>query len=101
MRRTTQDVLVCYDINTTTKEGERRLRAICRSCKNFGQRVQYSVYAVRVTPAQLEGLIEGLRGIIDEAQDSLHLYVLPGGRDACLQSYGKSEYVDFDAPLIL
>jgi CRISPR-associated protein Cas2 len=95
------EALVCYDIDTTTKAGQRRLRAICRACKDFGQRVQYSVYAVAVTRAQLEALIARLRGIIDETQDSLHVYVLPGGREACLRSYGCDRYTDFDAPLIL
>ena len=36
-------VLVAYDVNTTTPEGERRLRRVAQVCLNFGQRVQKSV----------------------------------------------------------
>ena len=95
------DVLVCYDVDTTTRAGRRRLRALCRACKNYGQRVQYSVYAVTVTRAQLEALEAGLVGLIDPGQDNLQLYVLPGGRETCLRAHGVQRFTNFDAPLIL
>lgn len=95
------DVLVCYDVDTTTKAGERRLRAVGRMCKNYGQRVQYSIFACRVTPSQFEALEARLLEIMDLATDNLHLYTLPGGREACLRRHGVSRYTDFDAPLIL
>lgn len=95
------DVLVTYDVNTTTQAGRRRLRRACRLCKNFGQRVQYSVYAVTVTRAELETLEAQLVDLIDAEQDSLHLYTLPGGRDACLRTYGIDRFTDFDGPLVV
>lgn len=95
------DVLVCYDVDTTTKAGERRLRAVGRLCKNYGQRVQYSVFSCRVTRGQYEALEARLVALIDEATDCLHLYTLPGGRESCLSRYGVSRYTDFDQPLIL
>ena len=36
-------VLVCYDVNTETKEGRRRLRRVARVCESTGPRVQKSV----------------------------------------------------------
>ena len=95
------DVLVCYDVQTTTKAGERRLRRVGKLCKNYGQRVQYSMFACRVTRDQYEALEARLCDLIDEATDCLHLYTLPGGREACLTRYGVSRYTDFDQPLIL
>ena len=95
------EVLVCYDVDTTTKAGERRLRQVGRICKNVGQRVQYSVFACRVTPAQLEALEARLVETMDLTTDCLHLYTLPGGREACLRRHGVSRYTDFDEPLIL
>lgn len=95
------DVLVCYDVQTTTKAGERRLRQVSRLCKNYGQRVQYSMFACRVTRSQFEALEARLLTIIDETTDCLHLYTLPGGREACLRRHGTSRYTDFDQPLIL
>ena len=47
-------VLVAYDVNTTTPEGERRLRRVAQVCLNFGQRVQKSVFECSVTESQYE-----------------------------------------------
>lgn len=95
------DVLVCYDVRTTTPEGERRLRRVGRLCKNYGQRVQYSLFACRVTPDQFEALEARLLEIVDTSTDSLHLYTLVGGREACLRQHGVTAYRDYDEPLIL
>lgn len=46
-------ILVTYDVDTTTKEGARRLRCVAKACMNYGQRVQNSVFECDVTEAQL------------------------------------------------
>ncbi|MCR4420302.1 MAG: CRISPR-associated endonuclease Cas2 [Clostridia bacterium] len=95
------DIIVAYDVNTETKEGQNRLRKVATICKDFGQRVQYSVFECRVTPAQLEELTHRLLGVMDEEEDSLRIYVLHGGRERSLKAYGRDRYVDFDGPMIL
>jgi CRISPR-associated protein Cas2 len=42
-------VLVTYDVNVETTEGKRRLRNVAKICKNYGQRVQNSVFECRLT----------------------------------------------------
>ena len=93
------DVLVTYDVNTKTKEGRRRLRRVATACKDFGQRVQYSVFECRVTEAQLESLRARLLKIIDE-EDSLRIYRLYPPRDRNIESYGQDSYVSYEDPLI-
>ncbi|WXJ88925.1 CRISPR-associated endoribonuclease Cas2 [Moorella thermoacetica] len=44
------DIIVAYDVNMESKEGQARLRKVATICKNFGQRVQYSLFECRVTP---------------------------------------------------
>ncbi|MCP3875090.1 MAG: CRISPR-associated endonuclease Cas2, partial [Desulfobacteraceae bacterium] len=44
-------VLVSYDVSTE-KNGQKRLRRVAKVCKNYGQRVQYSVFECVVDPAQ-------------------------------------------------
>lgn len=46
-------VLITYDVNTTTKQGRKRLSKIAKTCCNYGQRVQNSVFECDVDPAQL------------------------------------------------
>jgi len=94
------DVLVAYDVNTETKEGQRRLRRVAKVCTGFGQRVQKSLFECRVNPAQLEELESKLLQIIDPKKDSLRLYLLPGNRERIVRVYGVDHYVDFDEPLI-
>ena len=45
-------VLVTYDVDTHNSDGARRLRHVARVCKDYGQRVQYSVFECLVDPAQ-------------------------------------------------
>lgn len=94
------DILVTYDVDTTTKAGEARLRKVAKICKRFGQRVQYSVFECRVTQAQLEQLEDRLTGTMKAATDSLRIYRLPPNRDEAVTTYGVDDYMDFDDPLI-
>jgi len=95
------DVLVTYDVDTTTKEGRARLRKVAQICKNYGQRVQFSVFELSVSKAQLESFEAKLLDIINPNQDSLRIYVLHGGREKSLRRYGIDRYIDFDDPLIV
>ncbi|MDP9839189.1 CRISPR-associated endonuclease Cas2 [Neorhizobium huautlense] len=45
-------VLVTYDVNTTEGNGAARLRNVAKACRDYGQRVQYSVFEIEVDPAQ-------------------------------------------------
>lgn len=95
------DILVTYDVNTETKAGQRRLRKVATVCKNFGQRVQLSVFECRVNQAQYETLKAQLLNIIDTRVDSIRLYKLPSPRENHTEQYGLDHYTDFDEPLII
>jgi len=91
-----EDYLVSYDVNTEDKEGRRRLSQVAKACKNFGQRVQYSVFECTVNEADYERLRHKLVGIINPDKDSLRIYRLKGLRSDYIESYGLDKYVDFD-----
>ena len=55
-------MLVTYDVSTETPAGRRRLRRVARACKDFGQRVQLSVFECEVDPAQWVALKARLKG---------------------------------------
>jgi CRISPR-associated protein Cas2 len=69
-------VLVTYDVNVTTRAGEKRLRQIAKVCLDYGVRVQNSVFECEVDPAQWVKLKEELLGIYEPTQDSLRFYML-------------------------
>lgn len=94
------DILVAYDVNTETKEGRRRLRKVATVCKDFGQRVQYSVFECKVSEAQYESLKARLLGVMNQDEDSLRLYRLRAPREETVECYGLDSYVSYDDPLI-
>ena len=69
-------VLVSYDVRTSEPGGARRLRRVAKVCRNFGQRVQFSVFECLVDPAQWVRLRQQLIDEIDEEADSLRFYFL-------------------------
>ena len=73
-------VIVCYDVNTETREGRRRLRRVAKVCEGTGQRVQKSVFECQVTLAQMEDLERRLLAQINLEQDCLRLYRLADTR---------------------
>lgn len=69
-------MLVTYDLATVDAAGQRRLRRVARVCRDFGQRVQYSVFEREVAPAQRATLRAQLIDEIDIDTDSLRFYRL-------------------------
>lgn len=95
------DILVTYDVNTETKAGRNRLRKVATICKNYGQRVQFSVFECRVDDVQYEAFQAKLLDIIDKDLDSIRFYRLLAPREQSVMAFGIDRYVDFDEPLIL
>ncbi|RJQ46987.1 MAG: CRISPR-associated endonuclease Cas2 [Gaiellales bacterium] len=94
-------VLVAYDVVTEHAAGRRRLRKIAQTCKNYGQRVQKSVFECSVNDMQFESLLRELRDIMDEEEDNLRIYRLREPKEQFLSVYGRDTYIDFGEPLIL
>ena len=94
-------VLVCYDVNTETSAGRRRLRRVAKVCESTGQRVQKSVFECQVDVAQFETLERRLLAEINPDQDCLRLYRMPQTRGFEVLEHGSFKAVDFDGPLIL
>ena len=69
-------ILVTYDVDTTEKAGQRRLRRVAKACLDYGQRVQNSVFECELTEVQLCVLKERIKEIIDHSLDSIRFYHL-------------------------
>lgn len=94
-------VLVCYDVNTETREGRRRLRRVAKVCESTGQRVQKSVFECQVNLMQMEELQRRLLEEIDESEDCLHLYRMPDTKGFEVREHGAFKATDFEGPLVL
>ena len=94
-------VIVCYDVNTETREGRRRLRRVAKLYEGIGQRVQKSVFECQVDRAQFEDLERSLVAEIDAEEDNLRFYRIAELRGYEVREHGCFRATDFDAPLIL
>lgn len=94
-------IIVCYDVNTETSAGRRRLRRVAKVCESTGQRVQKSVFECRVDLMGFEMLEQRLLAEINPEQDCLRLYRLPDTRGAEVREYGNFKAVNFDGPLVM
>lgn len=94
-------VLVTYDIQMNELTGAKRLRRISKICKDFGQRVQYSVFECDVTPAQWETLKYKLLKEYEPKLDSFRFYFLGSNWKPRVEHHGAKPAIDMDAPLIL
>lgn len=94
-------VLISYDVATDEGKGQRRLRRVARACKDFGQRVQYSVFECIVDPAQLAMLKNRLISEIDKDKDSLRFYYLGSNWKHRVEHIGAKEPIDQEGPLVV
>lgn len=94
-------VIVCYDVNTETREGRRRLRRVAKRCESIGQRVQKSVFECQIDRAQFESLERDLIAEINAHEDNLRFYRIAELRGYEVREYGYFKATNFDAPLIL
>ena len=94
------DYLVCYDIDTVSSGGERRLRQVAKTCEGFGVRVQQSVFECVLGEPDRLRLVARLRGIIDDTRDNVRIYPLVGDARLRVVSLGRTRHVDTRDPLI-
>lgn len=90
-------VLITYDVSTETSAGRKRLRKVAKTCVDYGQRVQNSVFECSLDAAQLCMVKNKLLSIIDEDMDSLRFYILGNNYKNKIEHYGvKSTYLPDD-----
>ncbi len=94
-------VLVTYDVNTETLEGRKRLRHVAKTCQNYGQRVQNSVFECLIDPAQWTSLKNKLIDLIDPEKDSLRFYSLGANWKRRVEHQGAKPAYDPEGPLIV
>lgn len=94
-------VLVTYDVRTSDPGGVARLRRVAKACRDFGQRVQFSVFEIEVEPAQWARLKVKLENLIDPQTDSLRFYHLGANWQRRVEHTGAKPAADLNGPLIL
>ena len=84
-------VLVSYDVSTINRAGQRRLTRIAKTCLNYGQRVQNSVFECLVDPAQWTALRAELLKLYNKDEDSIRFYFLGKNWENRVEHHGQKE----------
>ena len=92
--------LICYDVSTLTPAGRRRLRRVARLCKDYGHRVQHSVFECDVGEIEWAILRPALLSAFDPSEDSLRFYRLGEDPSHRVEHHGIKPSIDFEGPLI-
>ncbi len=94
-------ILVTYDVDTTDKSGQRRLRRVAKACLDYGQRVQNSVFECELTEVQLCLLKERIKAIIDNSLDSIRIYHLNRNENRRVEVMGVETSFNVSDAIIL
>lgn len=87
--------LVCYDI-----ADDKRLRKVFKTCKNFGDHLQYSIFECDLSESEKINLETALKEIIDQKKDQV-IFVRLGpaeGRGERVITAMGVPYVNLDMP---
>lgn len=95
------ELLVTYDVGTTTPEGRRRLRQVAQICEGYGLRVQKSVFEIVCTDTELLTLKDSITRIIDHDADSIRIYKMQVGAFQTTTTMGIATALPHRDPLIL
>ncbi len=94
-------MVITYDVSTESKEGRRRLRRIAKTCRNFGQRVQFSVFECKLDKTNWIKLRAQLLEEFNDKEDSLRFYTLCEDDLGKVEHHGQKKPLDLDSPLIV
>lgn len=99
--RRTMYILVTYDVDTISESGQKRLRQVAKACKDYGQRVQNSVFECEVSEAQFVTLKNRLANIINMELDNIRFYFLSSKSHGRVMSLGKETSYDVNDVIII
>ena len=94
-------ILITYDVSTETSAGRKRLRRVAKTCLNYGQRVQKSVFECQVNTMEMAKLKDQLLQEIDNTQDSLRIYRIIEPLEKNREEFGNRRATDFEDTLII
>jgi CRISPR-associated protein Cas2 len=95
------ELLVAYDIETSSEKGERRLQRVAAVCERFGVRVQYSLFECRLDIAKLESMQIELRDVMDLERDAIDIYRLDRPIPEVRTSLGRAHRYRLGGPWII
>ena len=89
-------VLVSYDI-----VNDRRRSKIANTLKNYGERVQYSVFECILERDKIKRMVEAVNKLINKQEDSIRIYQLCDTCSRKIQVYGTGKITEDEEMFII
>jgi len=93
-------VLITYDVCTIESTGRRRLRRVAQACKDYGVRVQKSVFECKVSQKDWLLLRARLLEEMKVSEDSVRFYFIDEDNAMRTEHHGALKPTDLTEPLI-
>ena len=94
-------ILITYDVKTEDATGQKRLRKVAKACKNYGHRVQNSVFECILSEANFIILKNEIESVIDKENDSVRFYFLGKNWNRHIEHIGRNTGLDVTETLII
>lgn len=94
-------VVTAYDIDTTTKSGQKRLNKIAKICENYGQRVQDSLFEMYIDWNTYLIMKTELEQNLDIKIDSIRIYILGNKYENKVVYLGQNNLINVDKDPII
>ena len=94
-------ILITYDVDTVCETGQKRLRQVAKACKDYGQRVQNSVFECELSEAQFVTLKNNISAIINMELDSVRFYFLSSKSHGRIITMGKKTSYNVNDAIII
>ncbi len=75
---------ICYDIRDDKRRGQ-----VAKLLRDYGERVQYSVFEAILTERELDRIKERMRGIVDIKEDTVRFYAICGSCAGRIEILGE------------
>ena len=89
--------LVMYDIST--KFTSKRLNQVMKYCRNYGQRIQNSIFEIKLDYNDFLKFQKHLISLINPEEDSLKIYYLGKNRKFC--QFGTKQSYDLELDCLI
>ncbi|MDI1495093.1 MAG: CRISPR-associated endonuclease Cas2 [Cenarchaeum symbiont of Oopsacas minuta] len=94
-------VVVSYDVRTSSPEGRTRLRRLAKTCQDYGQRVQLSVFEISLSSTDWVYVKDRILNEMNKNEDSVRFYYLGNNAKGHIEHIGKKPSIDYDGALIV
>src|SRR6056297_2445634 len=93
--------ILAYDISTENAKGRKRLRKVAKTCENYGQRVQKSVFEFQLNDKKFLQMKNEVLNIIKNKEDSIRIYKIIEPKEHYVEEHGNFEAIDYENDTLL